>query len=651
MENLAQTLQRLIPRIRTLLQLTGLIAGLLVFFLTKALSGTSVLPLLLGGLIAVCLLYFSLIPNIIEHFPRGDRARLITTLFGMFCALFALVIAATLVFVFMSTKAIGAEFVSTMRERLNERVARLEARDAEIKHLQDIALSENDVTEWIAFQKERDSLASQKSNILRMVADPAQEQDILKAFKSIGANNGTPFAGSMFQRDIIDAMAEVEGDAKTRVIDGRIYENRREAAQLLFLRAHMGYARGNDQEAIKDLRSSISIQPSFAAILSLASLLEATGAPDQAAEAITAFLDHKNEPLSEVENKYLRSQRAFYKWLAADGDETSLDPTIYSEDVEIIRQQNSLLSADVLFGIGVVYSFTGRYAQANASFQKEDEILTQYAAAKGVKPESLPAYGELLFQKAVNANIQGNYQIARETNERARAVLEARQPVDPRTVLNLEITRGQILAEFGAMPEAIQVATEALSNAGPLLGVWHRQYAEALRARGDILRDAGKLGDALTDCDTAVDVLTKTLENRQGISLLSARLCRGLTLAMLGRGNDAKHDLEEAGKMPEAVLRNSTVWPKFRLLAVKIHISKGQIDEAKQIVNELGEYCRSAMLNNDFFIDAVIELHQTLRNAPGALRLEGVHTFLRELSENGMLVGPRKEKIANVLNS
>src|SRR5215469_14409162 len=111
MENLAQTLQRLIPRIRTLMQLTGLITGLLVFFLAKALSGTSVLPLLLGGLIAVCLLYFSLIPNIIAHFPSRDRARLITTLFGMFCALFALVIAATLVFVFMSTKAIGAEFV------------------------------------------------------------------------------------------------------------------------------------------------------------------------------------------------------------------------------------------------------------------------------------------------------------------------------------------------------------------------------------------------------------------------------------------------------------------------------------------------------------------------------------------------------------
>lgn len=133
MEALASFLQRVVPRIKTFIQLSGLALGAVIFYLAYISNPPNLPAQVTGGLIAVSVLVFTLSLNVLTQLPKQSRAKFILILFSVFVVASTIFLALSIIFLLKSGNIANAATANELAASLrNERSQVLQQLDARI---------------------------------------------------------------------------------------------------------------------------------------------------------------------------------------------------------------------------------------------------------------------------------------------------------------------------------------------------------------------------------------------------------------------------------------------------------------------------------------------------------------------------------------
>jgi predicted negative regulator of RcsB-dependent stress response len=136
LEYLAHFLQNTIPKLQTVIQLSGAVVTLAVFFLVGTFSPGNVPAQICGSLTGISIIIFPLAFNFIREIPRAERARFVLRLFGIFAAVLVVFLSLMIAFLSVGNRRLSAAALDYIQHELETEAGKLSAERAQLLTLQ-----------------------------------------------------------------------------------------------------------------------------------------------------------------------------------------------------------------------------------------------------------------------------------------------------------------------------------------------------------------------------------------------------------------------------------------------------------------------------------------------------------------------------------
>jgi tetratricopeptide (TPR) repeat protein len=205
----------------------------------------------------------------------------------------------------------------------------------------------------------------------------------------------------------------------------------------------------------------------------------------------------------------------------------------------VLRAGDTGLTGSFQMALGRQRFKSGRDAEAGEAFEA---ARAAFVAAYGESDlRSARALHNLALIRDEAGDFQGAKQLLEQSIAAQRAILGPEHP----TIQQAESVLSTVLRELGDTAGAIELAERALELREKLYGPKHEEVAASLQTVAGAYYIAGQSAKALELYKRAVDIYIE-VRGRDHKETASARDNVGMTLTSLGRGAEARTELEEA---------------------------------------------------------------------------------------------------------
>lgn len=561
---------KLIPQIKTPIQLTAFVATIVVFFLIRSFAPENIPAQLSGGMIGICIIVFTLVFNFLNLIPSKDRARVILILFGFFSVVVVVLVIVTGYLLLHSKSNAIAAIVETTNAQLareeSELLARLRA-VAERKMRESAALS---FSEWRELTESESALASQIGAIqqrkLRMQDTKTQVEAVINEVKRLTQRN----EDSGVRRQATEAeealshgdLAKAHDLFRTLAAAGEA-----QTASANFWLGRISEIKADYSSAQQYYQKAADLAPTEAGYLEAsAKVNDVLGRYGEARSIYDKLVSlYRNMPNRRVELA-ISLKDAGNVTRFADGNVAAI--RYYQEAYDLAKSfkgTDKVALASIANDFGAYYSTMGQYTKASHLYSESLDIY------RSQEDKSAFGFAELLNNFGYLRMLQAKYdealKLLTEAISLETEIMGTNVPLLAITTANL----ANAYLEYGNLGEARTKYEHALTIAARTLGREHSRYGRILGLYGEQLIASGDLASAGEELRASFDILLNSLGSDHSLVALSQlRLAEFLLRQQALQADDISKKLSSA----EAIMVRTS---QNRMLLARIARARGSL--------------------------------------------------------------------------
>jgi tetratricopeptide (TPR) repeat protein len=584
-----------LPKIKTRIQLSGLIVTLVVVFLIRAFAPENTPAQICGGMIGICIIIFTLVFNFLSEFPEGDRARVVLTLFIVFSVTIVTLVALTGYFLLMDSSRAYSALYDTAKKQLEEKE---DALNADLKKLAERKIREQAVLTFADWKEITTSEELTRAQLLAIEDRKMHMENIKTRAKAVVdeinllASSGEPGNNAEVRKQASDAQSAFsQGDLNKAgvLFQGLARAGQEQTADANFWLGRLSELQANYPEARSYYRVAHERAPDkLRYVEDLAKIEEELGSLKSAQSLYeTLVAEYRTKPDHRV-NLVMALKDLGNVTRFLDGTQAALQ--YYAEAFAIAKS----LQDDDKVQFALVANDFGAFYAALGSFSKAEEL---YDASLDIyrsrKDKYAFGYADVLNNLGFLYAVRGDY---RKAELFLKEAIQLEADTSGTNVPLFAVSTGNLAytyAESGKFSDSEERYQTALAVAERTLGKSHSRYGRLLGVHAEMLMSTRKYDLASSELELSYQILTGALgpgHSFVGITHLrmAELLCRqGLSLSALPHLQAADEILKKTVSMNRLLMgRLARLWGDYMILtgdnAQAISFFSSALEDQKQ---------------------------------------------------------------------
>ncbi|MBY5816065.1 tetratricopeptide repeat protein [Rhizobium leguminosarum] len=417
-------LEKVIPKLKGLVQLTGLLVAIIAFLFLRILDPSNIPAQLTGGFIGIFMLICGLAFNVISRIPQKHRLFYILSIIGMF-VLGVIILFAMVIYLITSSdsyaireikSAVSGE-LSRRKEELVQAIAQGESAlntaqsiESRQQFAKEIGEKRKLLSELQAAQADDEAIERTVRNLVEQTATSARDADTAAA----------AYTSALSQLANPDGVTPPDA-----VFDRMITKGKRLAANGFFARAQLLELRGDYRAADENYRQAVATNNDAKIVIKYADFLTSLQRGSDAIAVLSPTVrEIEKTPGSagvELVSAYGILGDAYQILEDTDSAEAAYQSGIRVADN--LPGDESILTGILEGQLATLYSYTGKNAEASVLFAKAISVYEKTRTSYEFQGYGT-SYAGMLHQAAVNEFILGNYVEAKKKQIQANGIYE-----------------------------------------------------------------------------------------------------------------------------------------------------------------------------------------------------------------------------------